>query len=59
MLAQFGAYYEIEDTGDDEYLVSHTPAVFAIDREGRLRLIFTYGTPGEDIAADLRHLLRE
>jgi protein SCO1/2 len=58
VLAQFGAFYEIDDTGGGDYLVSHTPAVFVIDREGGLRLIFTYGATGEDMAADLRHLLR-
>jgi protein SCO1/2 len=59
VLAQFGAFYEIDDTGGDDYLVSHTPAVFAVDRAGGLRLIFTYGATGEDMAADLRHLLKE
>lgn len=59
VLARFGAFYVIEETGGDDYLVSHTPAAFTVDRQGRLHLIFTYGAIGEDMAADLRYLLRE
>ena len=62
ILADFGAYYEIEDTsGESEtgYLVNHTASVFVLNREGELRALFTYGTSGEEMAADLKHLLKE
>jgi len=36
----------------------HTATVMVIDRKGYLRLVFPYGTPAEDIAADLRYLLQ-
>jgi protein SCO1/2 len=48
-----------EGTVDTGYLVNHTGSVLAIDREGYLRLLYPPGTRGQDIAADLRHLLKE
>ncbi|MGD2076760.1 MAG: SCO family protein [Chloroflexota bacterium] len=41
------------------YLVDHTATVSVLDKEGRLRLLFPFGTPAEDIAADLQQLLRD
>lgn len=40
------------------YLVDHTTTVAAVDRDGYLRLIYPFNTPGEDIAADVRRLIR-
>lgn len=60
VLADFGAHYEREEpAGGGSYLVTHTASLFLVDREGRLREVFGYGTPGEAIAADLRQLMRE
>lgn len=62
VMAQFGAYYEIDpDTGNSAagYTISHTASVFVIDRAMSLRLVFPFGTSGEDMAEDLIHLLRE
>jgi protein SCO1/2 len=58
--AEFGVFYEAEPSLDsgESYLVTHTSAVFVVQHLN-LRLLFSYGTPGEDIAADLRQLLRE
>lgn len=39
------------------YTVDHSAQTFAFDREGRLRLMFGYGTAPEAIASDLRILL--
>ena len=42
--------------GGPGYAVSHPAGTFVIDREGRIRLIFSPNTPPADIAADLRQL---
>lgn len=58
--APFGVYFEKgAQLGGDDYLVDHTASVFAVDKEGNLRLIYSFATPSEDIVADLRHLVRE
>jgi protein SCO1/2 len=45
--------------GDDAtYTVAHPAQVFAVDPEGRLRLTFALGARPDDVAADLRQLLR-
>jgi protein SCO1/2 len=41
------------------YLVDHTSSVLAIDRDGNLRLIYSFDIPGEAIAEDVRRLVRE
>ena len=55
-----GVYYQ-KGPGSVEagYMVDHTATVSVLDRQGRLRLLYSFGTPAEDIAADLRHLIRE
>jgi protein SCO1 len=40
------------------YLIEHTATAFLLDPEGRWRLRETYGTPAEDIAHDIRLLLK-
>lgn len=56
--ASLGIYYQKhEGTAATGYLVDHTATVAVIDKAGYLRLIFPYGTPSEDIASDLTHLL--
>lgn len=58
--APFGVYFEKgERLGSDGYLVDHTASVFAVDKESRLRLIYSYATPAQEIVADLRYLVRE
>jgi protein SCO1/2 len=56
---QFGIFFErqpgSENTG---YLVDHTSAVTVIDPEGYVRIIFTHGVKGADMAADLAYLMR-
>lgn len=43
---------------DSAYTVAHPARVFAIDSEGRLRLTYSLGARPDDVAADLRQLLR-
>lgn len=57
--ADFGVYYQAHApaSGSGNYLVDHTASVFALDREGRLAIVFPYGTPPDAIARRLRALL--
>jgi protein SCO1/2 len=56
----FGIYYRKRDgTAETGYMVDHTATVAAVDKDGSLRLIYSFNTPGEDIAADLKRLARE
>lgn len=41
----------------DSYTVDHTAQSFVFDREGKLRLVMSYGMKPEDMASDLRILL--
>jgi protein SCO1/2 len=55
-----GIFYEKhEGTPDSGYLVDHTATVTVIDKDGYLRLVYPFDTPGEDIAADLEMLIKE
>ncbi len=57
--ALFGIFYEAhEGTAATGYLVDHTATVMVIDQEGHLKLVFPFGTPAEEIAEDLEHLLK-
>jgi cytochrome oxidase Cu insertion factor (SCO1/SenC/PrrC family) len=58
--APFGIYYQKQEgTVESGYLVDHTAMVAAIDQDGYLRLTYHFNTPGEDIAGDLRRLIKE
>ena len=53
----YGLYYEIHaGTAASGYLVDHTARVYVIDRDGMYTLSWAYGTPWEDIAADMKIL---
>lgn len=55
----YGIFYEKhEGTAATGYLVDHTATVTVVDREGRVRLVWPFGTTGEDMASDLKQLLR-
>lgn len=57
----YGVYREIDDTSGSAagYLVTHSARLYLIDPGGSLLLSYAYGTPPEDILADLRLLLRK
>lgn len=40
------------------YVMNHTTRVFLVDQPGNLRLSYPFGTPTEDMVADIRHLLK-
>lgn len=55
----FGIFYEKhEGSAATGYLVDHTASVMVLDQDGRLRLVIPFQTPAEDIAADLKQLLK-
>lgn len=57
--SQFGIYFEKQAGSDNtNYLVDHTAAVTLIDPKGYVRMIFTYGTTGEDMASDIAYIMR-
>ena len=51
----YGVYQE--NRGDGE--VAHNSRIYAIDVRGNLRLTYTTDTPAEEIARDVRQLLRD
>lgn len=56
--APFGVYYQAhEGTAASGYLVDHTTRIFVIDPDGMYRLSYSFGTPSEEIIADMRTLL--
>lgn len=51
--SRFGVYYQKSNVESAAgYLVDHTSTILLIDADGALRLMFPYGTTGEQIAAD-------
>ncbi|NTW97800.1 MAG: SCO family protein, partial [Oscillochloris sp.] len=41
------------------YLVDHSAAAYLIDTQGRLRMVYSYGTPHTVIAPDVQRLIAE
>lgn len=56
----YGVYREEEQLPNSAtgYLVYHTARVYLIDRDGNLRLTYSYGTPTSDFVHDLKILLK-
>ena len=60
----YGVFYEKAGGADSTavseagYLVDHTATVFVLDPQGRARLLWSFGTDAEAMAADLRTLRR-
>lgn len=53
----FGVFYQrVNYESDANYLVDHTASTFVIDQDGRLRLVFPYGTDPAAIVTRLRAL---
>ncbi|MCA9999080.1 MAG: SCO family protein [Anaerolineales bacterium] len=58
--APLGIFYEKRVVEDSEtYFMDHTATVAVVDRQGRLRLVWPFGMPVEDVASDLGYLVRE
>lgn len=58
--ALYGVFYEKKPAPDSAagYLIDHTAALMAIDRDGYLKLVLPFGVTGDEIADDLRYMLR-
>ena len=58
--APMGIFFERhEGSAASGYLVDHTATVAVLDKDGKLRLIYPFGITGEEMAADLKYLVRE
>ncbi len=58
LLAAYGVFAERDPESDPEYyLVTHTARLFLIDSQGLLRTSYPFGTPIDDIKADLLALM--
>jgi protein SCO1/2 len=57
----YGVYRAIRPLSDnpDNYTVDHSARLYLIDRQGRLRLTYAYGTSSDDILQDIKYLLKE
>lgn len=60
VVRQYGAYYEIVPTPESagRYTVMHTSTLYALDRKGRVRLLFPYQATVDEIAEGVEQLLR-
>ena len=58
--SDYGVYREEEELPNSAtgYLVNHTARVYLIDRDGNLRLSYSYGTPTDDFVHDLKILFK-
>jgi protein SCO1/2 len=52
-------YRKQETGGSGGYAMAHTATAFLIDPEGKLRIVFPYGTPAEALATDVRTFLAQ
>ncbi len=57
--SQFGIFFQREE-GDTAagYLVDHTAVVTLVDDKGYIKMIFPYGTTGQEMAADVAYFMR-
>ncbi len=57
--ALYGVYYQKhEGTEATGYLVDHTATLMAVDKEGYLKLLIPFGATVEEIASDLKNMLK-
>lgn len=56
----YGIFYEKhEGSAASGYLIDHTATLLVIDREGYLKLVFPFGVTVQEIADDLKYMLRQ
>lgn len=56
----YGVFYEISGqiTSNGDYLIDHTATLMAIDRDGFLKVVFPFGVTSDELADDLKYMLR-
>lgn len=57
--SQYGIFFQKRPYGTEgSYTVDHTATLLLLDEEGYLRVVYPYGTPAEEIASDVRYIMR-
>jgi protein SCO1/2 len=56
--ATFHVVAERHDMGDGNYMLNHTASIFLVNQASQITLAYPYGTPPNDIVADLQSLAR-
>ncbi len=57
----YGVFYQRHNVEGSSaaYLVDHSAAAYLIDKQGRLRMVYSYGTPHTVMAPDVQRLIAE
>lgn len=56
----YGIFYQVTEGSDATgYLIDHTATLLVLDREGYLKLVFPFGVTSDEIADDLKYMLRQ
>ena len=56
----YGIFYQKADGSNASgYLIDHTATLLVLDREGYLKLVFPFGVTPQEIADDLKYMLRQ
>lgn len=56
----YGIFYEkTQGSAATGYLIDHTATLLVLDREGYLKLVFPYGVTPDQIADDLKYMLKQ
>ena len=56
----YGIFYQKAEGSDaTRYLIDHTATLLVLDREGYLKLVFPFGVTSQEIADDLKYMLRQ
>ena len=56
----YGIFYQKAEGSDATgYLIDHTATMLVLDREGYLKLVFPFGVTSQEIADDLKYMLRQ
>lgn len=56
----YGIFYEKKEGSEaTNYLIDHTATLMVIDRAGYLKLVFPFGVTADEIADDLKYMLRQ
>jgi protein SCO1/2 len=56
----YGIFYQVnQGSAATDYLIDHTATLMVIDREGYLKLVFPFGVTADEIADDLKYMIRQ